>query len=73
MIDLKCKKCVTVIGQRENDTIQFGGITVHAPAEVMCSKCGTINTFPETPTIAPQVTPVPVVIVDPKVNPGGKK
>ena len=61
MIELKCKKCVAVIGERENDTIKFGGILVHAPADVMCSKCGKINNIPEVPTLDP-VEPAPVKI-----------
>lgn len=66
MIELKCRKCATLIGERENDTIKFGGIVVSAPAEVLCARCGTINTFPAAPSINPTPKPLEVIVVDDK-------
>lgn len=72
MIEIKCKKCVTVIGERDNGTVKFGGIIAQAPCQVMCSKCGTINDIPDVPILNPEPQPLQVEIVEPE-KPKDKK
>jgi hypothetical protein len=67
MIELKCKKCVTVLGEREADNLVFGGVTAKAPADVMCNHCGTINSIPAVPAMVPKAK-APDIVAAPDVT-----